>query len=715
VEVTQVIAARADYQTEFQHPRIGTIAVTFEQIIRDVENALNHAACLQIVEDGGVQGGVAQTLREQAAVLDGVGTAAARDLAGTFRALVDSSAAADDMLAAALAIVGRVSRAAQSDAKDAEVVTVADVAIPAAKEAAPAADELEALRGDPEIAELFIAEAIDHLGTIEAALLELDEKPGDVGLLNDIFRPFHTVKGNAGALGLISVQEVAHRVENLLDLARSGRHRMGSTEVDLVLRAVDVLTLMISDINKRLKGHPAADLAATAHALIENVDAVIARGSTDAAAPAAAGPTAPATTEGAGPVAAPPAPPAPSGEPMGRRFDDLPAQTAIKVDTRKLDNLVDAVGELIIVQALIQEDPALRSLVDGKLARSLGQLKRITTELQRGAMGLRMVPVRQAFQKVARIVRDLSKNTGKPVELVLSGEDTELDRKVVEEITDPLMHMVRNSVDHGIEPAAAREAAGKRAQGRVSLSAYHQGGHIVLEIADDGAGLNTEKIRQKAVERGLLEENATATPDEINMLIFAPGFSTADKVTEISGRGVGMDVVRRNIEALRGRIEIRSERGQGTTFLIKLPLTLAVLDGLLVAAGRERFVLPTAAVRESLRPQPAQVHSVSGQPRMMQVRNTLVPLVFLGELFGIDHIADPSQATVVVIEDEGRQVGLVVDELLSKQEVVIKSLGETFASVRGVAGGAILGDGRIGLILDAHGIVELNRGDRRAA
>jgi two-component system chemotaxis sensor kinase CheA len=237
-----------------------------------------------------------------------------------------------------------------------------------------------------------------------------------------------------------------------------------------------------------------------------------------------------------------------------------------------------------------------------------------------------MVPARQAFQKVARVVRDLSRSTGKPVELVLAGEETELDRKVVEDITDPLMHMVRNSVDHGIESADARESAGKRPQGRIALSAYHQGGHIVLEIADDGAGLDTERIRRKAIERGLLDESASATAEEIHMLIFAPGFSTADRVTEISGRGVGMDVVRRNIEALRGRIEIRSERGRGTTFLIKLPLTLAVVDGLLVAAGRERFVMPANAVRESLRPTPEQVHTVAGSPRMVQVRDTLVPL-----------------------------------------------------------------------------------------
>jgi two-component system chemotaxis sensor kinase CheA len=276
--------------------------------------------------------------------------------------------------------------------------------------------------------------------------------------------------------------------------------------------------------------------------------------------------------------------------------------------------------------------------------------------------------------------------------------------------------MVRNSIDHAIEPPAVRMAAGKRPQARIALSAYHQGGHIVIEIADDGKGLDTDKIKAKAIERGLIAPGATPSVDEINMMIFQAGFSTADKVTEISGRGVGMDVVRRNIDALRGRIEIQTERGKGTTFQIKLPLTLAVLDGLIVGVGQERFVMPTTAVRESLRPQPAQVHKVQGQPRLVQVRDSLLPLVSLGDMFRLPHQADPSQATVIVIEDAGAQVGLVVDALLGKQEVVIKSLGDAFGSVRGVAGGAILGDGRVGLILDAHGIVALGRGgERRAA
>jgi len=550
------------------------------------------------------------------------------------------------------------------------------------------------------MADLFLAEALDHLGTIEAALLALDERPGDTTLLNDIFRPFHTIKGNAGALGVTSVQEVAHRVENLLDLARSGRHTMNATDVDVVLRAVDVLTSMIRDIGSRLKGQPPTELGPAAQALIEAVDRCIAGEAESVATPAT--PDAPRVADAQVEATA-----------ATRRGDEA---AAIKVDTRKLDSLVDAVGELIIVQSLIQEDPALATRLEGRLAGNLGQLKRITADLQRSAMALRMVPIRQAFQKVSRIVRDLSRKADKSVELVLNGEETELDRKVVEEITDPLMHMVRNSLDHGIEPAEVRAAAGKRQQARLALSAYHQGGHIVIEIADDGKGLDTDRIKTKAIERGLIAPGASPTQEEIHMLIFQPGFSTADKVTEISGRGVGMDVVRRNIDALRGRIEIKSERGKGTTFQIKLPLTLAVLDGLLVGVGQERFVMPTTAVRESLRPLPSHVHTVQGVPRLVQVRDSLLPLVSLGDMFRLPHEKDPSKATVIVIEDAGSRVGLVVDALLGKQEVVIKSLGDSFGSVRGVAGGAILGDGRIGLILDAHGIVALGRGgERRAA
>jgi two-component system chemotaxis sensor kinase CheA len=573
--------------------------------------------------------------------------------------------------------------------------------------------DVEALAGDPELAGMFVGEALDHLGTIESTLLRLEEHPTDVTLLNDVFRPFHTIKGNAGALGVATVQGLAHRVENLLDLCRSGQHAVGSVEVDVVLKAVDLLTAMLHDLTERCAGRPGRALRSERITLIAAVDQLVSSG--NAETPEA--PSAPAAAAAMDSFAAAMGAPDPvaAKDPAAAKDGSRENQASVKVETRKLDGLVDTVGELVILQSLIYEDPALREVNDERFTRNLAQLRRITTELQRGAMAMRMVPIRQTFQKMARLVRDLSRRSGKLVELVLAGEDTELDRKVVEDINDPLMHMVRNSMDHGLEMGQTRLAAGKSETGRLSLRAFHQSGFIVIEIADDGAGLDVDRIMKKAIAKGLVAPGTMPTPAEIHQLIFAPGFSTADQITEISGRGVGMDVVKRNVEALRGRIEIQTEPGRGTTFQLKLPLTLAILDGLLVKVGEERFVIPTFAVRESLRPVAAQVHTIQGQPRLIQVRNELLPLVWLRELFGVaSDVTEPTEATVVVIEDEMRRVGLVVDALVGKQEVVVKSLGMAFAGLEGVAGGAILGDGRIGLILDAHGILKLMQHEEAA-
>jgi len=587
--------------------------------------------------------------------------------------------------------------------------------------------ELEMLKSDPEIAGMFIGEALDHLGTIEATVLALESSPGDVKLLNDMFRPFHTIKGNAGALGVVSVQETAHKVENLLDLGRSGKHAIGQDEIDVILKAVDVLTTMIGGLKLKLDNQPAPDMTAERKALMAAVEALIQGGpKPGAAAPApSVAATIVAESMANGPAAAQVLAELASAITVAPAADTAEAAAAaaaganramaanvkmdtVKVDTRKLDNLVDMVGELVIVQAMINEDPGLKGHTDERLTRNLSQLKRITTDLQRNAMAMRMMPVKQTFQKMARLVRDLGRKSGKIVELELSGEDTELDRQVVEDINDPLMHMVRNSVDHGIEDADRRIQSGKPPHGKLSLSAYHHGGSIVISVADDGAGLNTEKIRRKAVTQGLIGESDVLSDSEIHQLVFRPGFSTADKVTEISGRGVGMDVVRRNVEALRGKIEIQSVAGRGTMFMIKLPLTLAILDGLLLSAAGERYVLPTFAVCESLRPKPEQIHAIQGRPHMIQVRNALLPLASLGTLIGRHEEERPAHERIaVVIEDDGRRVALLVDELLGKQEVVIKSLGGTFSRVRGVAGGAILGDGRVGLILDAAGLTSL--------
>ncbi|HUK33894.1 MAG TPA: chemotaxis protein CheA [Vicinamibacterales bacterium] len=557
-------------------------------------------------------------------------------------------------------------------------------------------NELGAFIADPELAGMFIADATDHLGTIETTLLKLEKSPTDLKLVNDIFRPFHTVKGNAGVLGIASIEEFAHKIETLLDLARSGKHPIGPAEIDLVLKTVDLLKLIIDELPARAAGKPVTDTSARRRELMARVDALI-----------AGAPPPPSHKSG---FLSPPPPPSNGGD--GERGRAAAAardeQSTVKVDTQKLDNLVDMVGELVIAQAILAEDPAIAGASDDRLTRRLAHVRRITSDLQRDTMAMRMVPIRQTFQKMARLARDLARKFEKPCTMALAGEDTELDRKVVEHLTDPLMHMVRNAIDHGIESPAARQAAGKPATAEVRLRAFHRAGFIVVEIADDGAGLDTDKILAKAVAQGLVPAGIELSPVEIHQLIFQPGFSTASQVTELSGRGVGMDVVRRNIEALRGRIDIHTELGKGTTFAIQLPLTLAIVDGILLGVGADRFVIPTFAVQESFRPQPEQVQSLQGQICMVQVRDRLYPLLHLGEVFGITGARQRiSEGTVIICHDNGRSVALAVDELLGKQEVVIKSLGEMFKHIRGVAGGAILGDGRIGLILDTGGLVSL--------
>jgi two-component system chemotaxis sensor kinase CheA len=376
------------------------------------------------------------------------------------------------------------------------------------------------------------------------------------------------------------------------------------------------------------------------------------------------------------------------------------------VDTGKLDALVDLVGELVIAQAMVTQHPALAGVADEQFARSSARLRGICSELQRTATALRMLPIRGTFQKMARLVRDVAVELGKEIRLVLQGEETELDRSVIEEVADPLVHMIRNAADHGIEPPADREAAGKPRCGTIALKAFHRGGFVVVEVRDDGRGLDAERIRRRAIERGLIGAAERLSDREALELIFAPGFSTAEQVSAVSGRGVGMDVVRRNIERIRGTVEIASLPGAGTTFTVSIPLTLAVIEGLLVAVGDQRFVIPTLAVRESFRPAAGAVTTVQGRGELVNVRGRLVPLLRLGRRFGIpEAVAEPSAGIVVVAEAGDECRCLLVDGLVGKQDVVIKSLGESFPSGHGFAGAAILADGRVGLILDATALV----------
>jgi len=420
-------------------------------------------------------------------------------------------------------------------------------------------------------------------------------------------------------------------------------------------------------------------------------------------------PATPGLTELAREVAAPP----PDNAEATKTLEARPSGAqSIKVETAKLDYLVDMVGEMVISQSLVRHDPDLATGMKPRLARNLSQLARITDDIQRTAMSMRMIPVGQLFQKTSRLVRDLSRKAGKQVELELAGEETELDRNIIEELADPLMHMVRNSVDHGIELPEERLAAGKPAQAHVTLKAGHQAGHIVIQVSDDGRGLARDKILRKARERNLIEAGVTDMPEsEIFALIFHPGFSTADKITDVSGRGVGMDVVRKQVQKLRGRIDVISKPGEGTTFLLKLPLTLAIIDGLVVGVGDQRYIVPIFAVREMLRPAEEAISTIHGRQEMAMVRGTLIPVIRLHRRFNVKPRNEhPWESLLVVAESGNKLFCLMVDELIGKQEVVIKSLGEGMRHIPGVAGGAILGDGRVGLILDPEGLFGSSNG-----
>jgi two-component system chemotaxis sensor kinase CheA len=369
-------------------------------------------------------------------------------------------------------------------------------------------------------------------------------------------------------------------------------------------------------------------------------------------------------------------------------------------------------GEMVIAESLVLHDPDLAAVKSPRLQRNLNQLARITGELQKTAMSMRLVPIGPLFRRMARLVRDLSRQFGKSVEMETAGDGIELDRTIVEELADPLMHMVRNALDHGIESPEERRAAGKDPAGHVLLRATHQAGQVIIEISDDGRGMNRDRIVAKAIERGLITSGDSLSNHEVFNLIFEPGFSTAQQVTNVSGRGVGMDVVRRHVEKLRGRIETRSELGRGSTFFLKLPLTLAIIDGLVVKVGSERYIVPLFSVREMFRPGPDVVWTVQNRGEMALVRGSLLPVTRLYRKFQVTpRTEDAGESLLIVAEMEGRHACLMVDELVGKQEVVIKSLGETFRNIPGIAGGAILGDGRVALILDLDSVFARDRND----
>jgi two-component system chemotaxis sensor kinase CheA len=547
----------------------------------------------------------------------------------------------------------------------------------------------------------FHSESLELLQSVEQGALVLEENPADSATINSIFRAFHTFKGGAGFLKLEAVRNLAHELESLLDAVRRSELLITSEIIELILSGADVLGHFTREMGMQLQGkNSGTPILVHTQGIIDRVRSVLR--SEPLGAPA--GKSEPTSREARASL---PDTPKPSRASLTSTTTDS-SSGFVKLDTAKLDSLVDLVGELVIAQSMVIQNPDVQKITSLQLVRCLRQLSRITTELQRNAMSLRMVPIRKLFHKMTRLVRDLAAQQKKQVQLVLEGEDTELDRNIVEKLGDPLVHMIRNAVDHGLEAPVVRAANGKPELGTVRLAAAHQRGGIVIRIQDDGGGLDRERILAKATSRGLVKADTNVSDAEIFSMIFQPGFSTAENVTDLSGRGVGMDVARQNIESLRGKIEIQSHPGEGTTFTILLPLTLAIIDGLLVGVGGDRYIIPTLSVRESFRPSPGMVTTIHGRGEVVSVRGRQTPLLRLGHYLGATGEAiNPEDGIIVVVESGDSARGLLVDQLLGKQEVVIKSLGSAFEKQSLVAGGAVLGDGWVGLILDVDTLVRM--------
>ncbi|MBK7859261.1 MAG: chemotaxis protein CheA [Archangiaceae bacterium] len=527
---------------------------------------------------------------------------------------------------------------------------------------------------DEELLELtadFLQETAEGLAQVE----ELLSGPADAAKVDSIFRVFHTIKGVAGLLELPQLVALAHTTETLLNQYREGKKAV----------APDWLFDAVAHHRSMLKGLEAAVAAGVALAHHGPVDGFIAQLKEEIERDEAL-PAKPVERE-----AAPTA---------GARA----LKETLKVDAERIDTLVEMMGELIVTEAMVANSPEVLAIGAPRVRKSLDQLGKMCRYLHELAMRLRMVPVRGLFQKAVRIVHELSKQTGKEVGLEREGEDVELDRGVVDRLEEPLVHMLRNALDHGIEPKAEREAAGKAGRATLRLRALHESGQVVIEITDDGRGLQRDAIVKRARERGLISPDAELSDAEVCNLIFLPGFSTAQKVSELSGRGVGMDVVLRQVQAMHGRVTLSSAEGRGTTIRLTLPLTLAVINGMLVSCAGERYIIPSLAVVEALRPEPQMWATAGQRAEVLNLRGELLEVVRLAPLLGAQRREDGTALTVVV-EGGGKKVALVVDDVLSEQQIVIKPLSEGAQAADLFSGVAILPDGRAGLILDIDRVV----------
>ena len=575
---------------------------------------------------------------------------------------------------------------------------------------------------DQELLEGFLAETTELLEKLDDDLVTLEKSPDDAELMNRIFRSIHTVKGASSFLGFDLLVKVTHKTEDVLNRLRKSELTLNSEIMDVILEAVDLVKTLVNDIKggdiveRELESTvakliPYLSESATEATVLAPVFASLQEDKSKEAV-AGGAPVVPAAAAPPVPVAAPKPAPAAQKAPAAKG-EELADNSTVRVDVKRLDDLMNQVGELVLERnRMIQlhsdyqfgVDPAAFSDDFGKLSK---RMNFVTSELQMQVLKMRMLPVEKVFKKFPRIVRNLARDLGKEVDLQIIGEETELDRSVVDEIGDPLIHLIRNALDHGLEQPEERLAAGKPRCGTVVLAAAHEGNQIVISIKDNGRGIDPDRVSRKALEKGLITEEQLALMGsrEILDLLFLPGFSTKEQATDLSGRGVGMDVVRTNIRKLNGIIEIKNEIGRGSEFILKLPLTLAIIQSLLVEVEREVYSIPLASVIETMRVNQDEFHHVGGQ-EVLKLRDSVLPLLRLQRLFcSAESGADRKTCYVVIVGVAEKRVGLVVTRLLGQQEVAIKSLGKFLANLPGIGGSTIMGDGRVALIVDPMGLV----------
>lgn len=602
------------------------------------------------------------------------------------------------------------------------------------KKATTASDTKEKAKSDqdvldalitPEMKKQFVLDSGDLLDSLEQDLLSLEKEPQQTELIESAFRSLHSLKGNAGFFNYNDINQICHKAETFLDLARNGKVTADSKQISMILQVLDFIRIAIDNLSNGeepsiMGKNGLLDLMDDVFGLEtveedQSDDAELMELQEEELQVEDAGdimneePESNNVAEDKENSGRESAKPVVSGSTRKSEAMKTVVSEVIRVDVKKLNQLMDLVGEIVISESMVSHSPDLKGLQLEIFEKSINYLQKNIRELQELATSMRMIPLSGLFGKMKRLIRDLSAKNNKKIELEIAGGETEVDRSVLEHISDPLVHMLRNSADHGIEAAELRKKSGKNTTGLIKLEARQVGGEIWITVEDDGAGLNREKILSKAIEKGIVNENEPEMPDEkVWQLIFAPGFSTAAKVSDISGRGVGMDVVVRNVEKIRGRVEVASQPGKGTTVTLRIPLTTAIVDGMLMRVENSLYAIPTLDIKESLQVNSNHVVDLIDGQEVIRVRESLIPVLRLHELHNLSFEPKPlSSGIVVVTEKGGQNIGFLVDEILGQQQLVIKALPSYLSAIRGVSGCAILGDGEICLILDLGNLAKM--------